>query len=75
MLRNRPTQKEVVVETHEIVDHAEIQRLTAILNQRDQLILELRNRPLEIQERIVEVPVERIVDRVVEKIVEVPGPT
>ena len=34
-LRNLPKEKEVVIETHEVMDHKEIARLTRIINEKD----------------------------------------
>ena len=48
-----PREKEIVVETREVVNHAEVHRLTDLLGHRDNEILMLKNRPRE-KEIVVE---------------------
>ena len=41
----RPREKEIVVETQTVMDHAEVNRLTAIIHSKDVEIANLLNRP------------------------------
>jgi hypothetical protein len=52
-----PREKEIVVETHEVMDHKEINRLTDLLHERDKEILFLKSRPKE-----KEIVIEKVVD-------------
>ena len=61
MLHNRPREKEVVVETHEVINNTEINRLNNLLAHRDAEILSLANRPRE-KEIVVETQQVQVVD-------------